>query len=182
MEDTNAFLKFVEKYTDEEILRVIDEPSDVDPEVHHAVLVTAKNRGLISEEEYTGFIQSSDIPANSEISTVTEEEKNKYWKCPVCHKVVDIEYDLCWNCQAEKPFNIEHPNTKEIVEEKVKISTFNPVKSGFIIIATGILVFLIELFVVPSHIRIYRLIIAVLLILSGLFFVIIGSFRNPDKG
>jgi sarcosine oxidase delta subunit len=234
MGNSNAFLKFVAEYSDEEILRRIDDPSDIDPGVYEAILITAKERQLISEEEFTDFIQSSDIPANANTLPETGEESEsywkcpgcheivemefdkcwncqqerpvdiehpvtgeipenqdelfeagkeryKYWKCPFCHESVDMEYEICWNCQKEKPINIEHPGTREMAEEMAGINSFNPVKTGFILIALGVIAFLLEYFIVPSHLHIHRIVMAGLIVMAGIVFVIIGITQNIKK-
>ena len=46
-----------------------------------------------------------------------EEEKEKYWKCPKCSELVEMQFDTCWNCQSERPEVIVHPDEKEVIKE-----------------------------------------------------------------
>jgi hypothetical protein len=163
-------------------MKSIDDPSGIDVNVYNAVLIIAKERGLISEEEFEEYNQSVDMPGEADMLEGLEAEKNKYWKCPACHQIVDMDYALCWNCQKEQPTIIEHPDTREVIEETKKISSFNPVRSGFGIIALGILVFLLDYFISfgNRHLHLHRLILAGILVLIGLIFVIAGLFHNEN--
>jgi len=262
----------------------LDDPSDLDPGVYHALLLTARKRELITEKEFSEFVASADLPEYSEIDEAESELTEKYWKCPACHNVIEMEYDMCWNCQAvrpvdvehpeikeilesadesdlieneksnywkcpscqesvemefdicwncqkerpshiehpeeseysssreeileaekerhnywkcpnchemvemdfeicwscqtEKPVNIEYPERREILSEKNLLDTSNPVKSGFILIAFGILVFLLEYFWISSHVHLYRLVIAGIMVLAGIVFVLVGIAKK----
>lgn len=46
-----------------------------------------------------------------------EEAKKRYWKCPKCNELVEMQYDVCWNCQSEMPFDIVHPDKEEVIKE-----------------------------------------------------------------
>jgi hypothetical protein len=181
MESSNTFLKFVAQYSDEEILKQIDDPSDIDTNVYHALLITAKERELITEEEFYDFVKTSDIPEiaeNSDNPAFGESEKKQYWKCPECHQLVDMEYELCWSCQHEKPVNIEYPSDRELIDEKAETDSGSPVKTGLIVMGTGVLAFSLEYFILPDHVHLYRLVMAVLLMIVGLIIVIVGISQN----
>ena len=51
----NAFTGYVAKYTDDELLNLIEDPADIVIDVYHAVLVTAKERSLITGEDFDMF-------------------------------------------------------------------------------------------------------------------------------
>jgi hypothetical protein len=46
-----------------------------------------------------------------------DEEKEKYWKCQGCSELVEVVFDVCWNCQSERPEVIVHPDAKEVIKE-----------------------------------------------------------------
>jgi len=56
-----------------------------------------------------------EIPDEDEINI--DEEKEKYWKCPGCGKLVEVIFDVCWNCQLERPDVIVHPDKNEVIKE-----------------------------------------------------------------
>jgi hypothetical protein len=183
MEDRNAFSKFVINYSDKDLMETINSPDETDFSVYNAVLEEARKRGLISDEEFADNSQTGE-DAESLSPELLEAEKNKFWKCPECHEIVDMEYVICWNCQKEQPINAEHPTVEETINEIKKINTFNPVKSGFGIILTGVVVILLEYFLFSGtngHLHLYRLIGASFIILAGLSFVIYGLFIGNNK-
>ena len=51
-ESYNAFTGYISGYTDNDILNFIEDPTDIVIDVYHAVLLAAKERDLISPEEF----------------------------------------------------------------------------------------------------------------------------------
>ncbi len=49
-----------------------------------------------------------------------------------------MEFGVCWNCEAEIPEVVEHPDTEEIIKEVELSKTFSPVKTGFYLLVAGI--------------------------------------------
>jgi len=49
-----------------------------------------------------------------------DEELNSnaenYWKCPECGETVEIDFDVCWNCQKPKPDKVEQPDIEKIIQ------------------------------------------------------------------
>ena len=41
--------------------------------------------------------------ATSLILRLSEESDEEDWVCPVCKEANDATFELCWNCQGEKP-------------------------------------------------------------------------------
>lgn len=62
-ESHNAFTGYVAGYTDDEIYSLIEDPADIVIDVYHAILITAVERELITQEEfertYTGTLNSA---------------------------------------------------------------------------------------------------------------------------
>lgn len=63
-ENNNAFHGYVSKYSDEEIYSNIEDPGDIVIDVYHAILVTARERELISEEELQSLYQRARANVN----------------------------------------------------------------------------------------------------------------------
>jgi hypothetical protein len=170
-EKNNAFLKYVSGYTDDEIYDIIDNPKDIMTDVFFAILTLAKDRELISDNDFknycmaaksgtiierqSGFreikgLSSYEDPENLfENKEEMEAEKEKFWKCPKCNKLVEMEFGVCWNCEAEAPSVVEHPDNAEIIEDrKEAISESsrmgNPIRSGFFIAVFGTAMALFE--------------------------------------
>jgi hypothetical protein len=59
----------------------------------------------------------TDEEAADEYEINIDEEKEKYWKCQGCSKLVEVVFDVCWNCQAERPEVIVHPDTNEVIQQ-----------------------------------------------------------------
>jgi hypothetical protein len=67
-ESNNAFLGFVTRYTDDEIYDFIENPSGIVMDVYHAILMTAKERELISEYHFKEYYKKAML------GTRTDEE------------------------------------------------------------------------------------------------------------
>lgn len=138
-EENNAFIDFVSRYTDDEIYGIIDNPKDMVIDVYHAVILTALNRELISNDDFKEFLKGAknalttdfersiddfrerfDLPEMDEDPLDDEAvsaEATKYRKCPGCGELVDAEFTVCWNCQAEIPETALIPDVKEMRRE-----------------------------------------------------------------
>jgi hypothetical protein len=168
-------------------------------DVYHAILVTARDRELISDDDFAGYYKEAKAAIRTEHEVIKDEidnyfqtgdpandfkneaeieaEKEKYWKCPSCNQLVEMEFGVCWNCKAEIPETVEHPDTEEIIKERTAKNTFNPIKSGFILIGTGILVGLLGFVrTYYSHFRYGRFVFGAFIFLIGTVFVISGLF------
>jgi hypothetical protein len=163
-EKTNAFNNYVASYTDEEIYNIIDNPGDIVIDVYFAVILTAKLRELISEEDYQlhyknaklgirteAEIRSDEIDdffgSDDQVELTNEEieaEKEKFWKCPQCNQLVEMEFGICWSCQTEIPAVVEHPDKEQIIREIKARTPWNPVKWGLYMIVVGSMVALWE--------------------------------------
>jgi hypothetical protein len=202
-EKNNAFIKYVSGYQDDEIYRIIENPSDIVIDVYHAILITAKERELISEEDFNRYYQETIAANRSEyeirnaeidmffrgdnppVETLNEEEleaeREKFWKCPKCGELVEMEFGVCWKCQGEVPETIEHPDKDEILKQRSGERSFNPVKIGFTSLILGALICLLTLFRGDSygffkHLHYEDYVIGGLAILAGIGFIIYGLF------
>jgi hypothetical protein len=205
-ESHNAFIPYVSGYSDDEIYNIIEDPSGIVLDVFHAILTVAKERELITNDDFTrqyndaksairsddevfkdevdGYFRSDDPSSDFESEAEMEAEKEKYWKCPNCNNLVGMEFGVCWNCQTEIPAVIEHPDTEEIIKEKVSQREFNPIKTGFILIVCGGIVCLLGFGrgYTYSHFRsLYygRMAFGIFFIIIGFFFILYGLFNKP---
>jgi hypothetical protein len=199
-ESDNAFLEFVKRYTDDEIYDFIENPSEIVMDVYHAILSTAKERELISENNFKELYKKAmlgtrtdeeielgemfDHIKNVNTSNVNlseaeiEAEKQKYWKCPFCNLVVNIESTVCWNCKGERPEEFERPDKQEVIKEFVFHKPKSLNKAGSLIMGSGVLMILLgivqkDLF--SFHYYDYFLIgLGIIAILAGFVFFIKG--------
>lgn len=159
-EKNNAFIKYFSSFTDDKIYDLIEDPDERVLDVYHALFSVAKERELISENDFqnyyndvksgkrTGAFENlirigdpdGEYPSESEM----EAERRKFWKCPECNQLVEMEFDACWNCQAEIPVVVEHPAKVEIINEKLSEGTGSIIKSGFYLTGAGLLIILYE--------------------------------------
>jgi len=205
-ESNNAFIPYVSAYSDDEIYTIIEDPSGMVLDVFHAVLTTAVERELITNDDYTRcykdaksairsdnevfkddidkYFRSNDPASDFENEAEIEAEKQKYWKCPNCNKLVGMEFGVCWNCQTEIPAVIEHPDTEEIIKEKVSQREFNPLKTGFILILCGGLVCSLGFYRGYTYtffksLYYERLAFGIFFLIVGFVFIIYGLFKKP---
>jgi rubrerythrin len=161
-EKNNAFIKYVSAYQDEEIYALIDDPKGIVLDVYHAILFTAKERELISGEDFADFYKDAKLAIRTEREIKMAEfneylksdysehdieegvdleaEKEKFWKCPVCNQIVEMDLTVCWNCQSETPQTIVHPDREEIIKEIASKKSISPAKAGLSVIAGGVLI------------------------------------------
>lgn len=127
----------------------------------------------------------AEIPDEDDVDI--EAEKEKYWKCPSCGELVEMEYDVCWKCQAEMPKAFDHPEREEIIkvlkEESGPANTFG---IGLGLIGVGGLIFLFDRstyyhFNDFIHNDIFRYFFSSLFGLLGLFFIIIHFSKKSNK-
>jgi hypothetical protein len=209
-ESNNAFIKYLSVYQDDEIYQIIEDPKGIVIDVYHAVLVTAKERELISENDFTGFYKDAKLAIRTEreiesaeideyiksdlsVEAIEDEveieaEKEKYWKCPVCNQLVEMEFGVCWNCQSESPQMIEHPDTEEIIKEIASKKSFSPAKAGLSVIAGGVLISVAGQFrhhhhslFFDSDIDFISLVFGGLVVLFGIGIMIYGKFFLPKE-
>jgi len=159
-EKNNAFVELVKGYPDDEIYKILEEPSGMVIDVYHAVLLTALGRELISQADFTDYFENAkkalrddneieddvfkDLIKDTPIETILgdnidpEEEKEKFWKCPRCGESVLMDLNICWNCETAMPENIVHPSTEEITKDIIEES--KPGISPFILIGLGVII------------------------------------------
>jgi hypothetical protein len=193
-ESENAFAKYVAAYTDEEIYNILEDPKEIVIDVYHAFLLIAKERELISDDDFEKYYEDAKIGRNGEEvnmqydiadlfrsqETVSEEpgvdeieaEREKYWKCPKCNEMVGMEFGVCWNCAAEVPEVIEHPDIQAVLKERVNSRNYTLAGIGIRLIGAGVLVIVLDLFrhykyssYIASHLGGY---------IFGGFFIVLG--------
>ncbi|MCX6333700.1 MAG: hypothetical protein NT092_05265 [Bacteroidia bacterium] len=89
-ESYNAFIGYISRYTDDEILNLIEDPADIVIDVYHAVLVTARERRLITTDDFGRYydevlksstsneeLMNDDLQEFREYQGDNEEEENE---------------------------------------------------------------------------------------------------------
>jgi len=207
-EKNNAFTGFVSRFSDDQIYEIIDNPSEIVIDVFHAVLLVARERELISSDDFDDLFREgiknarSDteklrddifevfVSADKDEPVLTDPQieayKSKYWKCPSCHELVDENLDICWNCQTGKPEIAEHPDKQEIIRELQPVRSYNPHKAGMTVIACGIGLFVISFFrgyssTIPWTHRYFTMAFSALFIISGLVIIVSGFNDKSEK-
>jgi hypothetical protein len=201
-ESDNAFLEFVKRYTDDEIYDFIENPSEIVMDVYHAILSTAKERELISENNFKelykkamlGTRTDEEIESAERIDHIKdidlnfsnvhlneaeiEAEKQKYWKCPFCNQVVNIESAVCWNCKGERPEKFERPDKQEVIKEFIFHKPKSLNKAGSLMMGSGALMILLGIArkdLLSFHYYDYFLIgLGIIAIIAGFIFFIKG--------
>jgi hypothetical protein len=65
-ERQNAFIEYTSVFSDDRIYDIIDNPSDIVIDVYHAVLLTAVQRELISQDDFNNLFKDGLMAARSE--------------------------------------------------------------------------------------------------------------------
>jgi hypothetical protein len=206
-ESNNAFSGFVSRYTDDEIFDFIENPSEIVMDVYHAILMTAKERELISEYHFNEYYKKAMLGTRTDEEIETgdridyikdfftsnvnlseaeiEAEKKKYWKCPFCNQLVNIESSVCWNCKGERPENFEWPDKQEVIKESAFRKPKSPVQAGSLVMGSGagfILLGIVESDWFSYPYAGYILIgTGIIVIIAGLVILIIGFIGKMKK-
>ena len=205
----NAFREFVAGYTDDELYNFIDQPSDIVIDVYTAILDVARERELISDTDSKNLAEDVRLQSRTEDQVrmddyremtreiigddpeemtpeEIEEEKKKYWVCPNCHELVEMDLGICWNCQSAQDGEIKHPETAEVIREIEDRKPFSFTRTGItLIVLGGILLGLgiLHKSMPGRHFHWFRwdgIIIGGLALIFGFFFLIRGAGKS-DK-
>jgi RNA polymerase subunit RPABC4/transcription elongation factor Spt4 len=112
-----------------------------------------------------------------------EEEQQKYWKCPKCNELVEMQFDICWNCQSDLPEDIVHPNREEVIKEiRSNAGSFSTMGAGFGAIISGGLIILFDRHRHTTDDDFMRYIFGGFFLLAGVFLILFGIFRKKVGG
>ena len=190
MANEDTYIKYASAFSNDELLVCIKNPDDYGQDIYNAILFVALERQLISQEKYdnlfwpdiSGF--GENIEKEEPLISINTDE---FWKCPQCGETVENEFDACWNCQAEKPDEPEHPDTKEILEYQIEKPSFNFYKAGAIAIVSGIIVLALNFwdtgrdYLGFHFLTIYYFIAGGLIITFGLLIMMFGVYHKAKS-
>lgn len=188
MKNDNLFLKFVSSYSDEELLKSIDNPSDFEKDVYDAIISESLHRHLISKVQFDE-LYSVDRIKKGKFETDDEIQVNAadYWKCPKCGQTVEMNFEVCWNCQSYKPEKIVHPTTAKIIEYQSEEKQISLIKNGFILIGLGIFVLILSYsMTLPEfwgfhYLPLGKFLGGIVFIIFGVFFILFDLFKRITK-
>jgi len=202
-ESANSFIKYVSFYDDEKVYSILEDCRGIVIDVYHAVLSIAKERELISDDDFERFRNDARHAAMSDeeiqlheideffrdeeqiepdlTDEQLDQEAEKYWKCPKCGEMVDMELAVCWKCEATSPETIIHPDREEVKRNMTYSKDVNYVKSGFGLIGAGVLLGLAGLDFLGTHTHYHRIVFGGLFFIIGIVFLIYGFFFNKKE-
>lgn len=190
MKNEILYLKFVSKYTDDELLQGIENPSDIEKDVFKAILSESLNRELISLEQFNE-LSNTDKAFESDYSKSEAEEitlnTEDFWKCPKCGQKVEMSFEACWNCQNDKPEKIEYPTKAKISEYQFYGKPFNFITGGLSLIGLGVLILILStIMTMPDffgfhYLPLGRFLAGLVIIILGFAFLVIGVFRKIEE-
>jgi len=190
MKNENLYRKFVSKYTDDELLKEIEYPSEIEKDVFNAILTESLNRELISSEQFDELSDSGKTFESDYIESDEEEfnlNTKDFWKCSKCGQTIDMNFDACWNCQNYKPEKIEHPSKAKIIEYQSYKKPTNFIASGLSLIGAGVLFLILSgLLTNPDFfgfhpLQLGRFLEGLVFIFIGVAFTIFGIFRKSEE-
>jgi hypothetical protein len=202
-EAKNAFTSVVARYDDEKIYEIIENPSDIVIDMYHAVLKTALDRELISQNDYGDYYNDGLKASGNEKNNfldymnefyqdmqkepISDEEieimKDEYWKCPSCNELVKMDLSMCWKCGTTIPEQITHPSSVEVIREARDIKSFRPANIGGTLVGTGILILILSSIRGHSlthfaNFKYVDFVLGCLVIVAGITIVIYGMFTK----
>jgi hypothetical protein len=71
-----------------------------------------------------------------------EAERIRFWKCPKCKELTEMEGKMCWKCYADRPQNIEHPSKEEILKTLKKSASSIPFYTGLFLLVFAVLIYI----------------------------------------
>jgi hypothetical protein len=185
MADKNLFLKFVSGYSDEELIKAIDNQSDFEKDVYNAILTESLQRNLISQFQFDDlFISRKSLKRRNRDEDEIQVNTLDYWKCPNCGKTVEMNFDACWNCQHEKPLKTEPPSKAKVLRYHAYKKPFNSFKTGFVLIGSGIFILILSwLMTLPDfwgfhYLPLGKFLAGIVFVILGIFFLLFGLFKQ----
>jgi rubredoxin len=189
MKKGNLFLKFVSKYTDDELLNSVDHPDEFEKEVYDAILSESLRRNLISKLQYDERFVTGKGPERGQIQPGDQTPVNigDYWKCPKCGEIVEMDFKICWNCQKSRPKKIIRPSTAKIIDCQSNGKQPNFFMNGFVLIGLGIFIlFLSYSMTLPDfwgfhYLPLGKFLAGIAFIIIGFLFMLYGIFKGLTK-
>jgi hypothetical protein len=186
MTDRNVFLKFVSGYTDDELLKSVDNQSEFEKDVYNAILTESLQRDLISKVQFDKLFFSGRRSGSGNIKAEEEIQVNRedYWKCPDCGQTVEMNFKVCWNCRQDKPLKIESPSRAKIFRYNTYKKPFNSFKTGFVLIGSGVLILILSyLMTLPDfwgfhYLPLGKFLAGIVFVVLGVLFLLLGLFKQ----
>lgn len=148
-------------------------------------IIKYRYSGFSDKEDQNEYYADMGLDNKPLTSKQIEAQKEKYWKCPGCSELVDIDLAVCWNCQTPVPDKIEHPGTEDIKKELRTSKPFNPILTGFTLIIVAGLIVLRDSFRHSHHgewLDGFTIFLVAIVLVPGIALVIYGILRKlTDK-
>lgn len=189
MKKENLFLKFVSKYTDDELFNSMDHPDEFEKEVYDAILSESLHRNLISKLQYDEHFVTGKGPGRGKIQAGDQTPVNTddYWKCPKCGETVEMDFEICWNCQNSRPEKIKYPSTAKIIDYQSNGKQPNFFMSGFVLIGLGIFILILSYsMTLPDfwgfhYLPLGKFLAGIVFIIIGFLFILYRIFKGLFK-
>jgi|GEM_PF-2177916 len=189
MKEKNLFLKFVSKYSDDELLNSIDRPDEYEKEVYNAILSESLHRNLISKMQFNECLVTGKRPVSEKFDADDQIPVNKcdYWKCPKCGETVEMDFEVCWNCQNPRPKKIKHPAAEKIIDYQSNVKQFDFIKYGFVLIGLGIIILILSYtMTLPDfwgfhYLPLGKFLAGIVFIIIGFLFILFGIYKGLTK-
>lgn len=162
-EKSNAFTEMFSGYTDDQLYDIIENPPEISVDAYHAILTLALQRELISENEFFNCF------ANAKAGNITGNESCTF-------NAESIQNDV-----SEDETESISSNTEPLYDKR-SIRNAGPLKIGFYLILAGIGIAILE-YLRPHigfhfHANFVRYIVAGASVVTGIFFVGVGTFSD----
>lgn len=189
MKRENLFLKFVSKYADDELLNSVDHPDEFEKEVYDAILSESLHRNLISKLQYDERFVTGKGPERVQIQADDQTPVNtaNYWKCPKCGETLEMDFEICWNCQNSRPKKIILPSTAKIINYQSNEKQPNLFMSGLVLIGLGIFILILSYsMTLPDfwgfhYLPLGKFLAGIVFIIIGFLFMLYGIFKGLTK-
>jgi hypothetical protein len=194
MDTDNVYYKIASKLSDDELLKSIAHPEDVELEFFDALVYLAKERKLEIENPKAYSVE--EIPEETtEIETENNSQKTTNepslstsevdWQCPQCKFMIGQEFDICWNCNFDRTQFLEIEREAKIIEQKKESDPKSYGKSGLKLMGLGALIIVLTYFrFMTAYFHNYHFegyIVGGLAILLGLVFFVISIADRNNK-
>ncbi len=167
----------IEMEEPEETVFIGKEKVDADSENSFKETIAAgRGEYEIRSAEIDLFLSDKNSPVETLSDEDLETEREKFWKCPKCGELVEMEFAVCWKCQGEVPESIEHPDKEEIIKQLTDERSFNPLKIGYTSLIVGVLICFLNWFSGDyygffKHLHYEDYVIGCIAILAGIGFI-----------
>lgn len=186
MENMDMHYKIASKLSNEQVLKAIETPENIEVEFYDALILVANERELGFDDSVESNTDQPEIEKvenslNSFSETPIYESE---WQCPQCKQMISQDYTTCWNCHFDRVKFSEMEQDASQIGQKIELNQKTLGKNGLKLVGMGIVLFGLSYFRVFSFFRysqISGLVFGSFAVIFGVLFIILDLIDKKKE-